>query len=137
MSGTSTREGQGFPGDPGYDPDNWNDYVETPVVLDSGYQLKLGDGDTFFGTYRGSEQKQAVNSDTGELQDCTLLLFTDKEGKRCCTFANYQLEKAFGDESPNPIAVGDRVKIEHDGKQELAGGRTFNRISVHKLVAKG
>lgn len=133
MATKQTRNGNGFPGDAGYDESDWDDFK--PVVSDSGYKIDLTKTSPFMGTFTGLEMKDIVDQNTGEQKSVALLLFTDTNGENCCMFANYVLDKAFvsGDDL---VKVGDRVRITHHGKESLANGQTMNRITVERSTAK-
>jgi hypothetical protein len=100
------------------------------VTEDEGYSIdfpELPKG-VFKGVFKGTKIFQSPNLQTGELQDVTMLMFTDLNGERCNTWANYRLTEALGE----GMTVGREVMIVWHGKEKIKdGAQELNRMSVY------
>lgn len=120
------KDTPGFPGDEGYNPDDWSMYKSEDLYVDNGKTLKVSDlkGEIRF-IYRG---RDSVVFDTGETAD--IFRFTNVEtGEPCSIWSFYALARALEE-----VDTGDRISIEYLGTDELSNGRRIHRINVRRYV---
>ena len=111
--------------------DWWDESDEwSEVISDNGYAIELKGSDekpdVFIGKFLSSAERDFTDEDTGETRKIIQMIFEDRIGKRCNTFANYALTEAIA----KGLKPGDVVRISHFGKRDIGGGRTVNRVSV-------
>lgn len=107
--------------------DEWADYSWTPVIEDEGERLVLVEGRPFYGVFNGTKRITQPNPETGVPEEVILCLFTSNTGKRYNMWANFRLNEALD----KGMVEGSKVKIVGEGKTDIGGGRSLNRMSVY------
>jgi hypothetical protein len=105
-----------------FDPSLW-----TKVEIDLGKKIEFDEvkNRIYIGTYRGETEVDTTN-DKGEPEKAAALLFSDANGEDRFAWASYALKIAAGQ-----LTVGDLVRIEFEGYDQLDGGRTVGKYKVH------
>ena len=86
------------------------------------------------GTYLGSKVVQftQVNKETGELEtrESNVYEIQTKDGDKFSVWGSYNIDAAFLPGSETELPVGSMVRILHEGKAPLDGGRSVNKFTV-------
>lgn len=82
-------------------------------------------GNSFIGIYEGVESVDTVDKITGELRAVNAYRFTGVDHKPATVWGSYWIEKGM-----EKVTVGQLVKIEFSGQDQLDGAKKVNNFTV-------